>query len=94
MTRLHEVQGIDFDGATMLLHVDGVVYRVALPACSRRLADATDAERRRYIVSPSGYGVHWPEIDEDLSIDGLLRISLAEPSRAPCESPPGRRTCT
>jgi Protein of unknown function (DUF2442) len=24
-------------------------------------------------VSPSGYGIHWPELDEDLSIDGMIK---------------------
>nr|WP_253276482.1 DUF2442 domain-containing protein [Synechococcus sp. PCC 6312] len=28
-----------------------------------------------YQVSPAGYGIHWPLIDEDLSINGLLRIA-------------------
>jgi hypothetical protein len=30
--------------------------------------------RAAYEVSPSGYGIHWPLVDEDLSIDGLLGI--------------------
>jgi hypothetical protein len=28
----------------------------------------------RYEISPSGYGIRWPLIDEDLSIDGLLGV--------------------
>jgi hypothetical protein len=36
------------------------------------LANAKDAARHSYSISPSGYGVHWPEIDEDLSIDGMI----------------------
>ncbi len=30
-------------------------------------------ERAMYRISPSGYGIHWPLIDEDLSINGILR---------------------
>ena len=41
--------------------------------CSERLARATLAERSRAELSPSGYGIHWPLIDEDLAIGPLLR---------------------
>jgi len=34
----------------------------------------TWAESAAYEISPSGYGIHWPLIDEDLSIDGLLGV--------------------
>jgi hypothetical protein len=33
--------------------------------CSQRLAHASLAERNRAELSPSGYGIHWPPIDED-----------------------------
>ncbi len=35
-----------------------------------RLANATDTQRRNYVVSH--FGVHWPAIDEDLSFDGFF----------------------
>ena len=41
--------------------------------CSERLARASLAERNRAELSPSGYGIHWPLIDEDLAIGPLLR---------------------
>jgi hypothetical protein len=63
---------IDFAGTDMVLKVDGQAYRVDLPSVSARLADAGEAVRRSYNISPSGYGVHWPQIDEDLTIDGLI----------------------
>jgi len=35
-----------------------------------------------YEFSPSGYGIHWPLIDEDISMDGLLGIAhIREPRR-------------
>jgi uncharacterized protein DUF2442 len=37
------------------------------------LANATDAKRRQWRWIADGYGIHWPLIDEDLSIEGLLR---------------------
>lgn len=41
---------------------------------SPALALASEIERKTYEISSSGYGIHWPLIDEDLSIDGLLGI--------------------
>lgn len=41
--------------------------------CSERLAHASLAERLRAELSPSGYGIHWPMIDEDLAVGPLLR---------------------
>ena len=38
-----------------------------------RLLHATPAQRDRWEISGGGYGIHWPEIDEDLSTEGLLR---------------------
>jgi len=40
--------------------------------CSVRLARASFAERSRAQLSPSGYGIHWPLIDEDLAVGPLL----------------------
>lgn len=37
-----------------------------------RLAYASPAERSRFRVSGAGYGVHWPDLDEDISVEGLL----------------------
>lgn len=47
--------------------------RVAWEDCSTRLAAATWDQRRGAELSPGGYGIHWPLIDEDLSIGGLVR---------------------
>ena len=37
-----------------------------------RLAYGTPAERANCRVSGAGYGIHWPDLDEDLSVEGLL----------------------
>ena len=44
-----------------------------------RLLDATAAQRQNWQVSGAGYGIHWPDIDEDLSTEGLLRGAPAAP---------------
>jgi hypothetical protein len=38
-----------------------------------RLHAATPAERADWQIAGGGYGLHWPQIDEDLSTEGLLR---------------------
>ena len=38
-----------------------------------RLANATPEQRANWELAGGGYGIHWPEIDEDLSTEGLLR---------------------
>lgn len=38
-----------------------------------RLKKATPAQRANWTTSGGGYGIHWPDIDEDLSTEGLLR---------------------
>jgi hypothetical protein len=38
-----------------------------------RLFEATAAQRANWETCAGGYGIHWPEIDEDLSTEGLLR---------------------
>lgn len=38
-----------------------------------RLAKATSSELENWEVAGGGYGIHWPDLDEDLSTEGLLR---------------------
>jgi hypothetical protein len=38
-----------------------------------RLLHATAEQRQRWQISGAGYGLHWPDVDEDISTDGLLR---------------------
>jgi len=37
-----------------------------------RLAHAAPAERLNFRVSGAGYGIHWPDLDEDIGVEGLL----------------------
>jgi hypothetical protein len=50
---------------------DGRVLGVPLEYFPR-LSDATSAQRKRYRISASGKGLHWEELDEDISVKGLL----------------------
>jgi len=51
--------------------VDGRTITVPL-AWSWRLSDATPAQRTRFEILGSGSGIRWPELDEDISVDGTL----------------------
>ena len=37
-----------------------------------RLAHGTDAERANFKISGAGYGIYWPDLDEDIGVEGLL----------------------
>jgi len=52
--------------------MDGRMISVPL-AWYPRLLNATPAQRANWQLAGGGYGIHWPEIDEDLSTEGLLR---------------------
>lgn len=51
-----------------------------------RLANATDAQRQHWELCAAGCGIHWPDIDEDLSAEGLLRGAKAPGSNPGCLS--------
>lgn len=79
MNKQHDIQSLTFDDEHMILAVDGQVYKIPIAEASSRLANATYTERCLYRVAPSGYGIHWLAIDEDLSINGLLKLAIAQP---------------
>ncbi|HEY0558074.1 MAG TPA: DUF2442 domain-containing protein [Thermoanaerobaculia bacterium] len=51
--------------------VDGRTVSVPL-VWSWRLSEATPEQRRNFEVIGDGQGVHWPDVDEDLSAQGML----------------------
>ncbi len=74
MHKHHDIQRLSFENDHMHLQVDGKEYTFDLADVSGRLLRASSEERMKYEVSPSGYGIHWPLIDEDLSVDALLGV--------------------
>jgi hypothetical protein len=42
-----------------------------------RLLHATPEQRTNWRLAGAGFGIHWPDIDEDLSVEGLLRRAPA-----------------
>jgi Protein of unknown function (DUF2442) len=73
---------VDFsDDALSVSLRDGRVITVPL-AWYPRLLNATTAQRENWRIAGGGYGLHWPDLDEDLSTEGLLRGAPA-PKAAP-----------
>lgn len=72
--------------------VDGRVISVPL-AWSWRLSEATPAQRANWRLIGAGHGIHWPEVDEDLSAEGMLHgVPARRPGRAiRTKTPPAKR---
>jgi hypothetical protein len=52
--------------------------RVSVPlAWFPRLLHATADQRSNWKLLGDGQGIHWPDVDEDLSVEGLLRGTVA-----------------
>ena len=47
-----------------------------------RLAYGTPAERANFQISGAGYGIHWPDLDEDIGVEGLLLGKKSNESQA------------
>ena len=75
MIATHKIEELTFDKNAMFLKVDGKTIEIPLDKASNKLYTANTIQRELYKISPSGYGIHWPLIDEDLSIDYLIKIA-------------------
>jgi hypothetical protein len=66
------VADVRFDSERLIVDLaDGRTIAVPL-AWYPRLLDATPAQRSNWKKAGGGLGIHWPEVDEDLSVAGLL----------------------
>ena len=72
MKKVHRIQNLKFDNGHLKIKIDGKNFIFDVCKISKRLSKASLQEKQKFEISPSGYGIHWPLIDEDLSIDGLL----------------------
>jgi len=59
------------DDALVVELVDGRIITVPLTWYAR-LAHGTPAERANWRLIGEGEGIHWPDVDEDISVEGLL----------------------
>ncbi len=67
------VAAVDFtQDAVSVTLMDGRTISVPL-VWFPKLFKATASQRKNWQICGGGYGIHWPDLDEDLSSDGLLR---------------------
>ena len=67
------VKGVQITEDTVSVSLmDGRIISVPL-VWYPRLFNATPEQRKNWQICGGGYGIHWPDIDEDLSTEGLLR---------------------
>lgn len=76
MTKHYKIEDITFDMNSMTITIDGKNFTILLEKISPKLNSASAIQRQLFKISPSGYGIHWPLIDEDLSIEYLLNYSI------------------
>jgi hypothetical protein len=74
MIATHQINDISFGQNLISLSIDGKTIELQLDKVSKKLKEASDIQRKFFKVSPSGYGIHWPPIDEDLSVDAILKL--------------------
>lgn len=73
------VKDVHFTEDTLAVDLmDGRTITVPL-AWYPRLLRATPDQRQNWKIAGAGFGIHWPDVDEDLSTEGLLRGAPAAP---------------
>jgi hypothetical protein len=71
------VRGVQLSEDTLTVDLmDGRSVSAPLAWFPRLLA-GTPEQRRNWRIAGAGYGLHWPDLDEDLSVAGLLRTQSA-----------------
>lgn len=71
--KIPKVTSVSFKGDIFIIIADGNKYSWNVKDLSNSLLHASESDRNNFIISPSGYGIHWPTIDEDISLSGLLK---------------------
>jgi hypothetical protein len=85
------IQRVEVTDETITAHLtDGRVISVPL-AWSWRLSAATPAQRANWELIGDGYGVHWPDVDEDISAEGMLNGVPAPRPRNKLTRPANKR---
>ena len=74
MKQHHDVADVHFKDDVLHVTIDGQARMSNIHEISQVLCNAPEEDRQMFEISPSGYGIHWPLLDEDISIDGLLGI--------------------
>lgn len=67
-----KIEEIRFEKDFLILVVNQNQFQIQLNSVSAKLYNASPSSRNDYHISASGYGIHWPQLDEDLSLKQLL----------------------
>jgi hypothetical protein len=73
MEKAYHIEFIRFENDYLIMKADDILIKIKLEDISDKLVNATERERNDFKISPSGYGIHWRQLDEDLSVNGLIR---------------------
>ncbi len=74
MEKAYNISDLRFEKNFLILTADNQIIKLKLKDISQKLSKATDQELKDFKISPSGYGIHWRLLDEDLSVNGLLKL--------------------
>ncbi len=69
-----KITSVQFDGELIIIQSGQQTYKWKVADISKKLSQASESVRNDFKISPSGYGIHWSQIDEDISISGLLNM--------------------
>lgn len=84
-------RGVRFEGERLVVELsDGRAIAAPL-AWFPRLLNASLEEREKWTLGGAGIGIHWPAIDEDLAVEGLLRGEKAPNGTKFTAAPVGAR---
>lgn len=73
MEKAYHISFIKFENDCLIVKADNLLIKLKLEDISEKLAHASEQERNDFKISPSGYGIHWRQLDEDLSVNGLIK---------------------
>ncbi|OFX25472.1 MAG: hypothetical protein A2033_09030 [Bacteroidetes bacterium GWA2_31_9] len=71
----YKIDSIKISKEFLFLKVDGIDFQYKISEISKTLLNAKEDELNNFEVTPSGYGIYWPLLDEDISISALLNLS-------------------
>ena len=81
MEKAYNISEVRFEKNWIIVIADNQTIKLKIKDISEKLAKATIQERNDFKISPSGYGIHWRMLDEDLSVNGLLKLARQKSSK-------------
>ena len=76
MSKIYPIRNFTVTGDAIRFELGDAAISLALDRCGSKILPTAQAEQRQvFEIDEDGLGVHWPLLDEDLSISGLLRAA-------------------